>query len=86
MLIWLGTTKRLLLLFKEINKIHPNIKFTIQHTSSRGETDEDKCLCETEDSIPILDTSVKIQNGKLIVDFKKATDRNHYLLTNSIHS
>ena len=85
-LIWLGTTKRLHLFLKEINKIHPNIKFTMKHTSSRGETDEDKCSCDTEDSIPFLDTSVKIQNGKLIVDlFKKATDRNQYLLTNSIH-
>ena len=58
----------------------------MKHTSSRGETVEDKCSCDTEDLIPFLVKTVKIQNGKLIVDlFKKATDRNQYLLTNSIH-
>ena len=58
----------------------------MKHTRSRGETVEDKCSCDTEDLIPFLVKSVKIQNGKLIVDlFKKATDRNQYLLTNSIH-
>ena len=58
----------------------------MKHTSSRRETDEDKCSCETEDSILFLDTSVRIQNVKLIVDLlKKATDRNQYLLTNNIH-
>ena len=85
-LIWLGTTKSLHLYFEEINKIHPNIKFTMKHTTSRGETDDDRCSCQTEESIPFLDTSVKIKNDKLIVDlYKKATDRNQYLLTNSIH-
>ena len=58
-LIWLGTTKSLHLYFEEINKIHPNIKFTMKHTTSRGETDNDRCSCQAEESILFLDTSVK---------------------------
>ena len=53
----LGTTKSLQLYFEEIDKIHPNIKFTMKkHTTSRGETDNDRCSCQTEESIPFFHT------------------------------
>ena len=32
-LIFLGTTEKLHQFFKEINEIHPNIKFTMLHTT-----------------------------------------------------
>ena len=79
-----GTQQQLHLLFDEINKIHPNIKFTISHTTKNNL----KCdFCESNsDAIPFLDTQCKIQNKKIIVDlYKKPTDRNQYLLTSSCH-
>ena len=66
------------------NNIHPNIKFTISHTTKNNL----KCdFCESNsDAIPFLDTQCKIQNKKIIVDlYKKPTDRNQYLLTSSCH-
>ena len=84
--IWSGTTKDLHKFFQEINKIHTNIKFTMKHTTPEYEALEDKCSCQPENTIPFLDTLCKIQNGKIITDLhKKTTDRNLYLLTNSIH-
>ena len=41
---------------------------------------------EEKDSIPFLDTQVKIKDSKLITDlFRKSTDRNMYLLPSSCH-
>ena len=79
-----GSYQQLHLFFDAINKIHPNIKFTISHTTHNNE----KCdFCESKgDSIPFLDTQCKIQNQKIIVDlYRKPTDRNQYLLTSSCH-
>ena len=82
--IWYGTTKDLHKFLNEINTIHPNIKFTLKHTSQ--EHPEDKCDCDQASSIPFLDTSLSIRNNKISVDlYRKPTDRNQYLLTNSIH-
>ena len=45
--IWYGATKDLQKFFKDINDIHPNVKFT----SSNNETHEDKCKCKQKASI-----------------------------------
>ena len=39
--IFVGTTKELHKLLKEINKVYPTIKLTMNHTSVRGELKED---------------------------------------------
>ena len=58
----------------------------MKHTSPIYENPEDRCLCDQKASIPFLDTSFSFRNGKISVDlYRKPTDRNQYLLTNSIH-
>ena len=85
-IIYFGSTKRLHNLLKEINKIHPNIKLTMSHTSIISEPNISKCECEERDSIPFLDVSCKIVDGKIVTDlFRKKCDRNQYLLTSSCH-
>ena len=83
----MGTTKQLHTLFNEMNKIHPTLKFTMNHTTPQHEeNEEDKCECIRQNSIPFLDTSLSIENGKVDVDlYKKETDRNQYLLRESCH-
>ena len=84
--IWKGTSKDLHKFLEDINQIHPNIKFTMKHTTNSLEVPEDRCDCTEEKSIAFLDTSLMIKNTKISVDlYKKPTDRNQYLLTNSIH-
>ena len=83
---WMGSSKDLHLFYEEINKIHQNIKFTIKHTYNNQEAPEDRCDCIPEKSIPFLDTNLTVINGKISVDlYRKPTDKNQYLLTNSIH-
>ena len=46
------------------------------------------CDCEAADSIPFLDTSIKIKDGQLVTDlylYMKPTDQNQYLLPSSCH-
>ena len=84
--IFVGTTKQLHMIFEEMNQIHPSLKFTINHTSPDNEAEEDKCQCEIQKSIPFLDTSITIKNGKIDLDlYKKETDRKQYLLRESCH-
>ena len=84
--IFLGTTKQLHELFDKINKIHPTLKFTLNHTTRANEPMEDRCSCHPAESIPFLDTSLSIIDGCIDVDiYKKKTDRNKYLLTDSCH-
>ena len=84
--IFVGTTKQLHQLFEEMNKIHPTLKFTLNHTSPDNEAEEDRCQCEIKKSIPFLDTSITIINGKIDLDlYKKETDRKQYLLRESCH-
>ena len=84
--IWTGTSKELHNFLDDINKIHPNIKFTMNHTSSNMENPEDKCNCSEIQSIPFLDTSCNLKKNQVITDlYRKPTDRNQYLLTNSCH-
>ena len=54
--IFNGSTKNLHLLWDEMNKIHPSIKLTMNHTSILGENIEDKCDCKEAYEIPFLDT------------------------------
>ena len=70
--------------FEEINKLHPHIKFTMSHTTP--DTEKGDCSCIPLDSIPYLDTSCSIKRGRIITDlYRKATDKNQYLLTSSCH-
>ena len=58
----------------------------MQHTSPQSEQIEDQCDCQKSDSVPFLDTSCSIKNGKIILDlYRKPTDRNKYLLPDSCH-
>ena len=50
-----------------MNKIHPNIKFTMNHTSADWESQEEKCDCDIKTSIPFLDTSLSIEDGEIVV-------------------
>ena len=85
-LIFNGSSKDLHIFFDEINLIHPTIKFTMNHTSLPQETDDNRCSCTPSSSIPFLDTKCSIENGKIETDlYRKETDRNQYLLTDSCH-
>ena len=48
--LFIGTTKDLHKLLDEINKIHPTIRLTMNHTSIEGEALENKCGCKEEAS------------------------------------
>ena len=83
-LVFYDSTQVLHEVITEINKIHPNIKLTMQHTYIMNETNP--CNCPPKQSIPFLDTSLMIKDGKIQVDlFKKPTDKNQYLLPTSCH-
>ena len=85
-LIFLGSLKKLHEFFTEINNIHPTIKFTMSHTTPITEQQDPSCPCTPSESIPYLDTSCKIKQGKIITDlYRKPTDQNQYLLTSSCH-
>ena len=85
-MIFQGTTKELHKLLDEINQIHQSLKCTMRHTSVQFEAKEDRCDCAHQNWIPFLDTSCKIEDGKIEIDlYKKDTDRNQYLLTSSCH-
>ena len=85
--IFVGTTKQLHQIFDEMNNLHPTLKFTLNHTTPEDEAIEDKCDCEAQISIPFLDTSLTILDGKIDTDLiKKDTDRNQYLLRESCHA
>ena len=80
--IYCGTTKRLRLLFNEMNAIHPSIKLSMSHTLNKFEDASTQCDCQDRDSILFLDTLYKIASGRLILDlYKKPKDRNMYLFT-----
>jgi peptide-methionine (R)-S-oxide reductase len=86
--IFCGNVEQLELFLSQINQIHPTIKFTAQYSCpfTCDITDAHDCFCQSSQSIPFLDTSVSIKNGKLITDlYKKPTDRCQYLLPQSCH-
>ena len=57
--------KNLHKMFDEINEIHPNLKFTFNHTTPDEEAKEDRCNCMKKKAIPFLDTLLSIENGKI---------------------
>ena len=84
--IFKGTTKQLHRLFDDMIKIHPTLKFTMNHTTPESEAEEDSCDCEKQKSIPFLDTDISIENGRIEVDLhRKKTHCNQYLLPSSCH-
>ena len=83
-MIFTGSVTLLHKLVDQMNCVHPNIKFTMSHTSEKGS--EPECDCKQVDSIPFLDTLCTIKNGKVVTDlYRKPSDRNQYLLTSSCH-
>ena len=69
-----------------MNRLHKTIKFTMNHSSIPGEQEDNRCQCTQQLSIPFLDVSCSIQNGKIETDLhRKETDRNQYLLPSSCH-
>ena len=84
--IFQGTSKDLHKLFDEMNRLHKSIKFTMNHTVSTSEQEDDRCPCTQQSSIPFLDVSCSIQDGRIETDLhRKETDRNMYLLPSSCH-
>ena len=87
--IWKGPVQGLYSFLEEINKLHPSIKFTMEHTSPfRCDiVDPHDCWCHQTSSIPFLDTSVSInKEGHIVCDlYRKPTDRCQYLLPSSCH-
>ena len=62
--VFTGTTKQLHTLWNQMNKIHPSVEFTMQHTTPEKENPDDHCECEKLNSVPFLDTSCSIKKGK----------------------
>ena len=84
--IFVGSTQKFYTFFDALNKIHPNIKLTLNHTNPTNENLEIRSSCPTPSEIPFLDTACSLEEGKIILDlYKKSTDRNQYLLTSSCH-
>ena len=83
-IVFKGSNKKLHEFHREINKIHNNIQFTMEHTTSGNLPCEE---CDSKNNtIPFLDTQCEIEENKIIVDlYKKPTDRNQYLLPSSCH-
>ena len=84
--LFTGTTKHLHCLLNDMNKIHPTLKFIMSHTTLPNEPDKDRCDCQPQLSIPFLDNSLSIENGRIEVDlYRKETNGNTYLLPTSCH-
>ena len=73
-----GTIESLHLFLSDLNNLHPNIKFTMSHTTPAN-IENPGCNCEPTQSLPFLDTSCSIKDGKIVTDlYRKDTDRNQY--------
>ena len=82
-MIFTGSAEKLHQFLDVINKLHPGIKFTMSHTKLPSDT---SCNCEQTDTIPFLDTSVRIIDGCINTDlYRKPSDKNKYLLPSSCH-
>ena len=86
-MVFLGSVQKLHEFFQEINNIHKHIKFTMSHATPKSELNHHPtCSCPQMDSIPYLDISCQIKEGKIVTDlYRKPTDKNQYLLTSSCH-
>ena len=60
----------------------------MSHTTPNSYLDQPpSCSCPPMKSIPYLDTSCELKEGKIVTDlYRKPTDKNQYLLTSSCHS
>ena len=84
-MIFLGTSKQLHIFFSEINKIHPNIKFTMSHTLIKMSNCLENVNVKRNIQYRFWTHSVK-KNGQIITDlYRKPNDCNQYLLTSSCH-
>jgi len=86
--IWTDSIEKLNEFLDYINKIHPTIKITLEHSSPFycGLKDEHDCWCHRTKSIPFLDTKLYIEDGRITTDlYRKPTDRYMYLLQSSCH-
>ena len=84
-MVYTGSIKSLHQFLSDLNNLHPSIKFTMSHTTPPN-LENPVCECKPEVSLPFLDTSCKIVNGKIVTDlYRKETDRNQYLLPSSCH-
>ena len=74
-MVYTGSIESLHMFLSEINNLHPSIKFTMSHTTPPNK-ENPSCDCKAEHSLPFLDTSCKILDGKIVTDlFRKETDR-----------
>ena len=76
-LVFIGTIENLHRFIQDINMIHPNIKFTMSHTTpSLSDQKLPSCSCPQMSSCPYLDVSCEIKEGKIVtVLYKKPTDK-----------
>ena len=87
-ILWCGSVEKLHSFIEDINTINPAIQFTLSHTVVATEmtTNTEPCTCDKTNSLAFLDTSLSVQDGRVVVDlYRKPTDRNQYLLTSSCH-
>ena len=70
-MVWKSSQDELNQLIKEINEVHPSIKFTTESSKTQ---------------VNFLDTTIEINDSKLTTKtFKKPTDRSAYLHNTSYH-
>ena len=76
--IWKDSKEKLYQFLDDVNKIHPTIKFTLEHSSPFycGLKDEHDCCCHRTKSIPFLD--IKLYR------FLQKTHRQMYVPTSII--
>ena len=86
-MLWCGSVESLHSFITDINTINPSIQFTLSHNFQPTDMIiNNPCTCDKTTSIAFLDTSLSIQEGRVVVDlYRKPTDRNQYLLTSSCH-
>ena len=86
--LWTGTLEDLYSFIKDINQLHPTIKFVLNYSSpySCSMQENHDCWCHQSKTVPFLDTQIWIQGGKIYSDlYRKPTDRCQYLLPSSCH-
>ena len=80
--IFLGSTKSLHRLWEEMNKIHPSVKFTMQHTTlPENKSNEDHCGCKISSSVPYLDTPLTIKKWTDNFRLIQKTNRQKHIST-----
>ena len=69
-MLWCGTVESLHSFITEINTINPAIQFTLSHTIQTSEmtSNTHPCPCDKATSLAFLDTSLSIQDGRVVVD------------------